>query len=56
MAISIKVRNGEYKHFNVPDEVHTYIVQLECAIIRRDFTGIERAYPERFKTESEWDG
>lgn len=56
MPISVKVKSGGYKHFKVPEEIHTYIVQLECAIIRKDFVGIERLYPERFKTEREWDG
>jgi hypothetical protein len=56
MGISIKVRGGEYKNFEVPEEVRIYIMQLESAIITKDFTGVERAYPERFKKERDgWD-
>lgn len=55
MPISVKVRGGGYKHFDVPIEIQAYILQLESAIITRNFAGIERQYPERFKKDDGWD-
>jgi hypothetical protein len=52
--VSVKVKDHMgrpgYSHFNVPEEVYTYIRQLENYIRRPQDSGLMKLYPDRFCT------
>ena len=45
--ISIKERNGKFKHHKVPKEVYIYIKQLELAVRFPKHSKIKKLYPKR---------
>ena len=47
--VSIKGNKDEFRHFEVPEEVYTYIKQLEACIRNPDSSRLRELYPERFK-------
>jgi len=47
--ISVKNKNGKYQSFKVPEEIHRYIIQLECYILNPKQSKLKEVYNERFK-------
>lgn len=50
-SVSVKVNDTEYKYFNVPYEVYTYIKQLEMCILYPEHSKLKDFYSDcnRFK-------
>ena len=46
--VSIKTKNGKYKHFKCCEEIYTYIKQLECYIKYPKESKLKDLYPLRF--------
>ena len=46
--ISVKNKSGEYEHYEVPQEVYVYILQLEAYIRDPERSKLLEAYPDRF--------
>lgn len=51
--ISCKKKDGKYYTFNVPEEIRTYIIQLECYINNPTESKLLEIYPERFNNNME---
>lgn len=53
--VAVKTKNSippfGYKHFVVPEEVYTYIKQLETYVNFPEQSGLKDLYPERFRNE-----
>ena len=47
-SVAVKDINGDWKRFEVPEEVYMYIRQLECYIAHPDISKLKENYPERF--------
>lgn len=48
--VSVKVTQGQYRTVEVPQEVYSYIKQLENAVrFEHSKKALAREYPERFK-------
>ncbi len=47
--ISVKDREGKFKHFSVPEEIAIYIKQLEMCIKYPNQSKLKEIYKERFK-------
>ena len=47
--ISVKNKKGKYKSFKVPDEIYTYILQLESYILNSKKSKLKELYPDKFK-------
>ena len=46
--VSIRNPYREYKHYKVPEEVYTYIKQLECYIRHPEKSKLKKFYKDRF--------
>jgi hypothetical protein len=49
--ISCLNKEGEYQHFEVPEEVFVYVRQLECYIKYPEQSKLKKTYSDRFKDE-----
>jgi 23S rRNA maturation-related 3'-5' exoribonuclease YhaM len=48
LFISAKDKTGKYKCYNIPEDVRTYIMQLEAYILNPSESKLLEKYPERF--------
>lgn len=48
-VVAVKNKDNKFQHYSVPEEVYTYIMQLEGAVQRPEESKIKERYPERFK-------
>lgn len=46
--LSVKTKDGDYKHFKVPYEIYLYVNQLEFAVKHPTVSCLSDLYPERF--------
>lgn len=46
--VSCKNKKGEYEHFAVPEEIATYILQLEAYIHYPHLSKLKEVYSEKF--------
>lgn len=49
--IAIKDKRGEYKHYEVNENVYYYIRQLESYIRRPEMSKLKEVYCERFRKD-----